>query len=94
MFSPIRPLFKPPKYKRFNYQPRFYDADKEALQMRIKAIRGERGDGKGHDPDALRGRLSYAWRTNNNRKVSRRSNWNVVVIAGLLSIVAYYFFYA
>ncbi len=89
----MRFLFKVPRHKRFEFKPRYYDADREALQMRIRAYQSERGELEGHDPDVLRGRLSHAWRTNSNRSATKRSNKNVMIIAVLLGLIAYFLFY-
>lgn len=87
-------LFKLPQPKRFSFQPRYYNEDREALQMRIKAIKSELGQGgQGGDPDALRGRLRYAWKTNTNRSQVRKSNKNIFIIAALLGIIAYLVLY-
>ena len=89
----LRFFFKLPRHKRFDFKPRFYDADREALNMRIKAIQSELGAAEEYDRDALRGRLSHSWRTNTNRSAVRKSNRNVIVIAFLLFVVAYLVLY-
>lgn len=85
----MRFLFKVPRYKRFDFKPRYYDASHEALQMRIRAHKREQGDDEGHDPDALRGKMNHAWRASTARSASKRSNRNILVIAGLLLVIAY-----
>jgi hypothetical protein len=35
---------KTPKHQRFNYIPRYYDADKEDLDERVRLAKGEAGD--------------------------------------------------
>jgi len=41
-------FFKTPKHRVFNYQPRYYDARKEALEERIARAREQQG-GKEHE---------------------------------------------
>ena len=35
---------KTPKHQRFNYVPRYYDADKEDLEERVRLAKGEAGN--------------------------------------------------
>ncbi|HBH05525.1 MAG TPA: hypothetical protein DDX92_02850 [Flavobacteriales bacterium] len=90
-------VFNIRKPKRFDYTPRYYDERKENLEQRIAQIKREM-DGASPDydgKDALRGRIRQAWNLEKERKsISWKSNVRVFVIAAILFIAFYIFFYS
>lgn len=95
MEAPKIPSFLKTKYqfKRFNFQPRYYDADKERMELRKKRIEEElRGRSEGMDKDAieLKARMKLSieenWR-NRRSKDYRKSNFRVVLIVGIIVLI-------
>lgn len=95
MEAPKIPSFLKTKYqfKRFNFQPRYYDADKERMELRKKRIEEElRGRSEEMDKDAIevkaRMKLSIEenWR-NRRSKDYRKSNFRVVLIVGIIVVI-------
>lgn len=90
----IRFLFKQPKPKRFDFQPRFYNERKEQLQARIEAVRREAEADSGPSSEgAMRSRMQSAWRSGAGERGRRRSNRTVFIIASLLAVIAYLLLY-
>lgn len=85
-------FFKIPRHKTFNYQPIFYDPDKDDRKARIKEIKREMGiveesDDKTYKPTIQRGAMrNYFHKT---EKVRRQSNLRLVIIIVILLFVAY-----
>jgi hypothetical protein len=97
MEAPKIPSFIKTKYrfKRFSFQPRYYDADKERLEMRKKSIEAEViGDGNHLSPDSIERRarmkmtMQESWR-NRRSKEYRKSNLRIAFIVGILVILLY-----
>lgn len=91
-------LFKlPNRHKRFDYIPRYYDADKEALQRKIdqaKREAGENTDGNYVREIEFRSKIQSKWGNTEYKTASMRSNIRLIVILGLLLIAFYYVFVA
>jgi hypothetical protein len=60
----LRSLVKLPKYKRFTFEPRYYDAEKEERENRRKRILGET---ENEDIEGIKKRISFSF--NRSRKV-------------------------
>lgn len=91
----IRFLFKTPKPKQFEYQPRFYNERKEQLKARVEAIKSEMGQSQNpHDGVVLRSRISEAWRSASILNQRRSSNKVVLYITIVLVVFAYFMFFA
>lgn len=89
-------LFKKPEYRKFNFQPRYWDPAKEEQELRKKRIRAELGlenNAEQHTPD-IRGQIRKEYE---KRKVSR-GNPNTAytlrffMILVMLFIAAFYLF--
>lgn len=85
-------FFKLPSYSVFNYQPRYYDIDKDRRENRRRQLRME----KGKDPvisedlsseERIRGKISY--RIAPVRKSKRNSNLRLFGIIGILLLIVY-----
>lgn len=90
-------VFNIRKPKRFEYTPRYYDERRENLENRITQIKKEMGgtaseyEGK----EAFRGRIRSAWNLERERKsISVKSNVRVLIIAAILFVAFYIFFYS
>ncbi|MEN8137447.1 MAG: hypothetical protein ABFR62_03365 [Bacteroidota bacterium] len=73
-------------YKRFDFQPRYYDERKERLE-RIKAkYKGE------NSPEATKERIRGSFKKSSKRKTGSSNIRLLLIIAGLL-FLAWYFLY-
>ena len=88
-------FFKLPGYKRFDYQPLYYDASKEQREERNKTIASELGikpdDGTGYRPGIKRGSMRAV--KFSNKKVARKSNLRLFLIIIFLFFVAWLILY-
>jgi hypothetical protein len=82
------------KHKRFNFQPRYYDEQKEDLEQRIRQIESELGvdHGKAYVPKIRKGQMGNYIRKN-RKKQSRQSNLRLFIIILVLSVVAWLLFF-
>jgi len=89
-------FFKLPKHKKFNYQPLYYDPEKEERAERKREIEIELGvkreEGGNYKPTIRRGSMRNYYRKNN--KVRRQSNVRLVIIFVVLVLLAYLILYA
>ncbi len=91
-------LFKlPSRHKRFDYVPRYYDAEREELKKKIKAA--ERLNGNGDDQNfereiRFKNKVENKWGNSDYKAQSMRSNVRLIVILGIVFIVFYYVFIA
>lgn len=93
MQNRIPSFVKLPRYKRFDYKPQFYDAEKEELEQRVAQIKKEveaEKNGTVH-PEALRGKLKADWHRESRSSITGKSNMRVFIIALLLFIVVYFY---
>jgi hypothetical protein len=97
MEAPRIPSFIKSKYefKRFSFQPRYYDADKERLEIRKKTIQSElKLDNESMPSDSIERRarmklqMQDSWR-NRRSKEYRKSNLRIAFIVGILVIILY-----
>ena len=96
MDAPKIPSFIKTKYqfKRFSFQPRYYNAEKEQLEIRKKSIEAEMlENGKLSDSSierAARMRINMQdnWR-NRRSKEYKKSNIRIVIIVAILVAVLY-----
>ncbi|MCI5082182.1 MAG: hypothetical protein MRY78_10825 [Saprospiraceae bacterium] len=87
-------FFRQPKHQRYDYKPRFWDKDKEALEERIKRIEQMQNS----DPEAIKSRLEGSFKRggyladNNFRRAQvRRSNYILIAIIAALILFSYVF---
>ena len=88
-------FFKLPGHKKFNYNPRYWDPDKEELEERIRQIKQEMGVEVPRDPNRSTIRRG-SFRTASQKakvKASRTSNIRLLVILAVLLLLAYLIFY-
>lgn len=97
MEAPRIPSFIKTKYrfKRFSFQPRYYDAEKERLEIRKKAIRAELEENNelistssAERRARMKIQMQDSWR-NRRGKEYRKSNLRIAFIIGILVIVLY-----
>jgi hypothetical protein len=76
----------------FNFRPRYYDADKEAFEERIRRIESELGADKSDiEATKLRIRQKFQNRRSDSGSASNKaSNIRVLVILGILGALAYW----
>ena len=82
-------LFKLPQNKRFNYQPLYYDPDKEVRIGREKSIARElgiKGDGE-YKPGISKGSMREYFKR--DKRVRKQSNVRLIIIAAVLFLIAY-----
>ncbi len=94
----IPSIFKLTEYnqnRKFNYQPRVYDAQKEKLEKRKRQIEAElaaeKRVGKNYESH-LRERISESWTHKENRKQQRNSSYRLLLILSILILLMYFIF--
>jgi hypothetical protein len=86
-------FFRIPKHKQFNYQPIYYDEQKERLQERINEIEQEFGIKKGEEQMRTMTRGSFSHYYNRKKKTQRYSTTRLILIIIFLLFVSYYLFF-
>ncbi|MBT3207699.1 MAG: hypothetical protein HN704_14155 [Bacteroidetes bacterium] len=89
-------LFRLPGYKKFSFFPRYYDAQKEELQDRVRNIKNEleKNDKKTDErAPIIKGQMREYFHRANTAKIKRQSNIRLIVIIAVLFIVLYYLLY-
>ncbi len=84
-------FFKLPRHKKFNYQPLYYNPEKEEQEGRRKRIEHEMGihleDSTGYKTTITRGSMRHYFYK--NEKARKQSNLRLVVIILILLFAAY-----
>ncbi len=77
--------------KRFDYQPLYYDAEKEELDQRVARIKKQiEAEKKGElNSELLRERLRSDWQRGSRQSIVSKSNYRIALIAGFLFMVVY-----
>lgn len=96
MEAPKIPSFIKTKYqfKRFSFQPRYYDSEKERLEIRKKSIEAEIIDAENLSSSSIeraaRMKISMqdSWR-NRRSKEYKKSNIRIVIIIAILVAILY-----
>jgi len=89
----ISSFFKTPRSKRFNFAPRYYDADKEAFKERYTQIEAEM-NGKPSLSIGSGRSLRERWEANKNTSsYSKKSNLRLLFIIALLCGLSYILLY-
>ena len=89
--SRLKFFFRPPNHQRFEYNPRYWDPNKEDLERRLRRVNKENDNA----PEAIKARISSGFRkgTTTDREKSssyrRTSNLRLIVIVGFLILIAY-----
>jgi hypothetical protein len=88
----IPSMFKTPRHKQFEFKTRYYDADKEAFEERVRKSKIEAG----YDTsvtESARMRVHKHFENRRNAKPvysSRQSNLRIILITGLLGALIYW----
>ena len=85
-----------PQNKQFNFQSRYYDADKERLEKRTIQIRKEVERESTIDTETVPGKrkpLSAGWAQNHRRHETRKSNGILFVTLLVLTAAVYLIFF-
>ena len=85
-------IFKTQKHRSFNFRPRYYDADKEAFEERIRRIESELStENSDIEATKLRIRQKFESRRSNSGSASdKASNIRILVILGILGALSYW----
>ncbi len=89
MFLDNLRFFKDSKHKQFNYQPRYWDPEKEDLEKRVTAAKQEAAAEKKFSKEALQERMNFR----SQQKAKRpdfMTNIRVLGIAAILAAVLYF----
>ena len=87
MSAPKLPSFiKINRHKRFEFTPRYYDADKE----RIEAVKRRYKDSGQVNTEDMRVHLRERWRETRRKNSDSKSSIRLILIAAILFFVAYY----
>jgi hypothetical protein len=89
MFLDNLKFFKTPKHKQFNYQPRYWDPEKEEFEKRVAAAKQEAEAEKDFSKDALRDRIDFRAQQKAKRP-DFMTNIRVLGIAVILAAVLYF----
>ncbi len=86
-------FFRVPKHRQFNYQPIYYDEQKEQLEERIKNIEAEHGikDEDGNTRTMTKGSFSHYYER--KKKTTRYSNTRLIIIIIFLLFITYFLFF-
>lgn len=91
MRNKLPSFIKLPRNKTFDFQPRYYDAEKEELEERkARILRQLEAEKKGElNSELLRERLRADWQRGDRQIAISKSNIRIAMIAGFLFIVVY-----
>jgi len=85
-------MFKmPSKYRRYNFQPRYYDERKEKLKKKIKLYNGNGGENKDREI-RFRANLEDTWGNSEIRRQSQMANLRLLIILIIIGVATYYIF--
>jgi hypothetical protein len=85
-------FFKTARHQKFEYKPRYWNPEKEAVEERVRLAKRE-----DNDPNAMKSRISQGLRRNykfssrNKSGISKKSTLRLFVIIGILLLFSYYF---
>ncbi len=89
-------LFKlPNRHRRFDYVPRYYNPDKEALQEKIDRAKKENtvdDEGKFAREIKFRSKMEDKWGSADVQSQRRQSNIRLIVILAVIVVAFYYIF--
>ncbi|MFP4059727.1 MAG: hypothetical protein ACOCXW_02360 [Bacteroidota bacterium] len=91
----IPSFFPKHQYRRFEYQPRYYDEQKEELENRIRDIEEKMGVNQAGEyiPRIRRGVMKNYYRQK-KRRLEKQSNIRLIVIIAVLLLVSYFMFFS
>ncbi len=85
-------LGKVPKHRKFDYVPRYYDADKEELEKRLKRYSGD-----SDDKSMMKDRITHGFKQgylgdeNYRKSLAKKSNLRLLYIVVILVLITYMF---
>lgn len=85
-------IFKTPSHRRFDYNPRFWDKEKEELEKRLKAAKKNVTDTelvKARISDSFRRRSGISLNTGYRQSQVRKSNIRLVLTLFVLLFIGY-----
>ncbi len=82
----FRFLIKLPDNKQFNYKPRYYDAQKEELKERLKALQNDR--------DATKARISAAFRRARYEARNSENNFQILLRRAIIFTIIFLLLYS
>lgn len=93
-------MFKNKPPKQFNLPTRYYDADKEELDSRVKMALKESGQLNPTDKDyknierriKFQSKINDKWATNNYQQGTKKANFRVFIILIIICFVGYFIF--
>lgn len=86
-------FFKIAKHRQYNYQPIYYDEQKEQLEERIKNIEREYGIKNGEAFTRSMSKGSFSHHYDRKSKTQRYATTRLILIIVFLLFVAYYLFF-
>lgn len=96
MSAPKLPsFFKIPKNRQFEYKPTYYNQSKEELKERVRRIKQdvEREKNSDNHRAGLKEKMHQKWSRADQRKTHKRSNLIILILAGALALLAYFYLY-
>ncbi|MDG1915224.1 MAG: hypothetical protein P8I55_11630 [Crocinitomix sp.] len=91
-------LFKlPNRHRRFDYVPRYYNAEKEELQAKIDQAKKENtvdDEGKFAREIKFKAQMEDKWGGSDYKAQRRQSNMRLIIILGIIIVAFYYIFVA
>ena len=87
-------FFYTAKNKRFNYQPRYYDEQKEELENRIKRAKQELGLSEDDDTyiPNIKGQIRSGYRKK-SRAARQKTGMRMIIILAILALIFYFLLY-
>ncbi len=91
-------LFKlPNRHRRFDYVPRYYNAEKEELQAKVDRAKKENSiDDEGNFAREIKfkSQMEEKWCGSDFKAQRRQSNMRLIIILGIIIVAFYYIFVA
>ena len=85
-------IIKTPKHRTFSFKTRYYNAEKEAFDERVRKAMAEAGSGS-KDVEEIKSRIHDQFankRKNSKTKPSSSQNLRIVIIIAILSALFYW----
>ncbi len=91
-------FFKKREPKRYDYYPRYYDADKEDLEKRIKNAKAEMGIQSDEDGEDVRREITFRkqaaanWGDSSYSRQARIANLRLILILGGIGVLFFFIY--
>ncbi len=92
------PFFKKREPRRYDYYPRYYDADKEDLEKRIRNAKAEMGIKTDEEGENVRREISFrkqavsSWGDGSYSKQARIANLRLILILGGIGVLFFFIY--